>query len=129
MPDEESRSRLCLVGILGGTAISHELPVQGTVIIGRAPEADVRIDHSSISRKHAALHVSHGVRIEDLKSSNGTREREQPVEPDSPVEVHVGESFRVGAITLVLMSRVGTPRIRAFWTHGYFEARVAEECA
>ena len=129
MQDDDSRSRLCLVGLIGGTTISHELPTHGTIVIGRAPEADVRIGHASISRRHATLHLGPPVQIEDLNSANGTRVREQPIAAGERIDLQVGESFRVGAITLVLMTRHETPQIRAFWTHGYFEARVAEECA
>src|SRR5688500_1041409 len=41
--------------------------------IGRSAECDVTIDHETLSRKHAVIHVSwDGAQIEDLKSRNGT---------------------------------------------------------
>jgi two-component system, NtrC family, response regulator AtoC len=132
LTEEIRSSRLCLIGIIGGTAVTYELPPHGTVIIGRARDADIRIDHASISRRHAALHIigsGQPAQLEDLGSSNGTRLREQPIAAGSRVELRPGETMRVGSITLVLQTRLATPQIRAFWTHGYFEGRVAEECA
>ena len=127
--DSRTSGRLCLIGIIGGSAVTYELPPQGTVIIGRAYEADIRIDHASISRRHAALHIGTPPQLEDLGSSNGTCVRERSIAPGARTDLHAGEAIRVGSITLVLQTRVTTPQIRAFWTHGYFEARVAEECA
>lgn len=53
----------------------HELPSSGKVVIGRAPDANVRIDDASISRRHAALHLGPVVHIEDLNSANGVHLR------------------------------------------------------
>jgi two-component system, NtrC family, response regulator AtoC len=53
----------------------HELPSSGKVVIGRAPDVDVRIDDASISRRHAALHLGPVVFIEDLGSANGVHLR------------------------------------------------------
>jgi two-component system response regulator AtoC len=48
------------------------LPESGKLTIGRAPDNDISINHPSISRKHAVLHVGSAVWIEDLGSANGT---------------------------------------------------------
>ncbi|MFM9653892.1 FHA domain-containing protein, partial [Streptomyces galilaeus] len=46
---------------------------QGSSIIGRRPECEVRLNLSSISRRHAMLHVDNGlVMLTDLESTNGT---------------------------------------------------------
>jgi hypothetical protein len=46
---------------------------QGRVVIGRAADADFRIDNPDVSRRHAALSWSDGrIIIEDLGSTNGT---------------------------------------------------------
>lgn len=42
------------------------------VIIGRGPGSDLRIDDSSVSRRHAVLHLSPTTSVEDCGSTNGT---------------------------------------------------------
>ncbi|HXI54444.1 MAG TPA: sigma 54-interacting transcriptional regulator [Polyangia bacterium] len=58
----------------GNTVEPRILPRTGVVSIGRAADANVRIDAPSISRRHAELLLSaHEVHIRDLGSQNGTR--------------------------------------------------------
>ncbi len=46
---------------------------KGRVIIGRAKDADFRVDDSNVSRRHAVIYWSDGeIKIEDLDSTNGT---------------------------------------------------------
>jgi hypothetical protein len=53
---------------------------QGRVIIGRAREADFRIDNPDVSRRHAALYWSNGkIVLEDLGSTNGTMVNGYPI--------------------------------------------------
>jgi len=50
------------------------LPRSGVVVIGRGNEVELRLDHASVSRRHATIRVDDGVvRIADLGSHNGTR--------------------------------------------------------
>ena len=47
---------------------------QSEVILGRDQTCDVKLDHESISAKHAKLRFHHGQWwLEDLESTNGTR--------------------------------------------------------
>jgi len=77
----------------------HPLPASGKVILGRAEDADVRIDDPSVSRRHAALHLDSPMRIEDLGSANGTfvRRREERWSDGDTRKVHrkAGETFAV----------------------------------
>ncbi|MEA2697735.1 MAG: hypothetical protein QOI66_2006, partial [Myxococcales bacterium] len=58
----------------GNSVDPRVLPRTGVVTIGRASDANVRIDAPSISRRHAELLISaHEVHIRDLDSQNGTR--------------------------------------------------------
>ena len=53
---------------------------QGRVIIGRAPDADFRIDNPDVSRRHAAIYWSNGqMLLEDLGSTNGTMVNGYPI--------------------------------------------------
>ena len=79
-----ARARLCLLGIVGGTALAIDLPSSeraagARCTVGRSAEADAAIAHPTISRVHAAFFVSGDARgvarcqVEDLGSLNGTR--------------------------------------------------------
>ncbi|REJ74506.1 MAG: FHA domain-containing protein [Acidobacteria bacterium] len=46
----------------------------GEYLIGSGPDADIRLPHPTVSRRHALLRVQGGsVTLEDLRSTNGTR--------------------------------------------------------
>ena len=64
-----------LLVIEANTSSVFALPaLRGIVTIGRAPEVELRVDHSSVSRKHARIVVErNGIEITDLDSHNGTR--------------------------------------------------------
>ncbi|WP_437929461.1 sigma 54-interacting transcriptional regulator [Sorangium sp. So ce291] len=50
-----------------------DLPRDGSLIVGRSPEADIRIDARGVSRQHARVIIAKGeVHIADLNSHNGT---------------------------------------------------------
>lgn len=68
--DGTGRDRL--VALWEDASVSLDLPPHGRVTIGRADDCDLRIDHASVSRHHAAIHLGVQTRIEDLGSSNGT---------------------------------------------------------
>jgi hypothetical protein len=85
------------------------VPVErgATVTIGRASNADVKIDDGSVSRRHAELHLGAKPTIVDLGSQNGTRVRGSLIEANTPVGVVLGEPFHVGLATLTLhMDRI-----------------------
>ncbi|MGE0552864.1 MAG: adenylate/guanylate cyclase domain-containing protein [Gemmatimonadales bacterium] len=60
---------------LDGVGHPHriEIPVGRVVSVGRAPDTDALIGDVTVSRRHAELEgLSHGLRVRDLGSSNGT---------------------------------------------------------
>ncbi len=121
--------RLCLVVIGEGLDATYPLPDTGRVAIGRAPESDIRIDHPSVSRNHAALEIGDVIALEDLGSVNGTRIRDRLLHANDAIEVALGEPFDVGSVMVVVQQRSTPTNKRHIWAHGYFEARVEEECA
>lgn len=78
------------------------LPPRGTVVIGRAEEADLRIDDRSVSRRHATLHLGETVQLEDHGSANGTRVRGTAVPSGSRVTVRVGDVIELGTVLCAL---------------------------
>ncbi|MBK6687375.1 MAG: sigma 54-interacting transcriptional regulator [Deltaproteobacteria bacterium] len=107
---------------------SLRLPEHGTLTIGRG-EADVVITDPEASRLHVRLHVGAEVEVEDLASANGTRLDGQPLPASTPVPWSIDSKLEIGS-TLLLLHRFTEsalrPRLR---THGYFEARLEDECA
>jgi two-component system, NtrC family, response regulator AtoC len=74
---EVDSPRLQLVVLAGEEARVLDLPAGGSLTIGRAEDAAVRIDDPSVSRNHAILHVGDRLTIEDLGSVNGTIVRDR----------------------------------------------------
>ena len=123
------RQRMSLLVIGDGFVATHPLPAQGSLDIGRGDDAEIVIDVSSISRHHARITVGETITIEDLGSSNGTIARDQRLEVGTPVEISLGEVVDLGTVMIIVQARSTASRPRRIWTHGYFEARLEEECA
>ncbi|MGO8997235.1 MAG: sigma 54-interacting transcriptional regulator [Polyangiaceae bacterium] len=93
---------LKLVVVSQSAFTGYALPARGTIVLGRSEKSDLRIDDPSITRKHAKLHLGDRIEIEDLGSVNGTRVRDQRLEPGRRVPVFRGEAFRLGSALLVI---------------------------
>ena len=56
-----------------GRMLGRSYPLTGVAIVGRAPDCQLRLEDSNLSRKHAKLiPTNDGVVIEDLGSTNGS---------------------------------------------------------
>jgi two-component system response regulator AtoC len=91
-----------LTAFWDGGSLSRVLPATGALTIGRSSACDVRIDHTSVSRKHAVLHVGSVNKIEDAGSANGTRVAGRNVGSGMPVPVAAGEIIEIGNVVLVI---------------------------
>ncbi|MEM6293704.1 MAG: sigma 54-interacting transcriptional regulator [Myxococcota bacterium] len=78
------------------------LPAGGSLSIGRADDADVRIDQDSISRRHAVIHIGEAVEVEDVGSSNGTKVGGQKLERGVRVAVEAGDLIEFGGVSVVV---------------------------
>ncbi len=68
---------------------------QGVVVIGRASVSDLRIQHPSISRRHAQIkRLGEQFFVKDLSSQNGTFVNKQRLATE--VEMKVGDSLAMG---------------------------------
>ena len=106
-----------LVVLVGEELRIFELPARAEVTLGRDESNQVRIDHPSVSRRHAMLRMGSPIVVEDLGGANGTFVREQS-HPDvtgkteklrrlvrETAELAVGESVLLGAVSLVVRHR------------------------
>jgi DNA-binding NtrC family response regulator len=78
------------------------LPATGKVTIGRLNECEIRIDHPSVSRQHAELHVGPPLAVVDLGSFNGTRVAGTRIEPNQPTVVPARAVVEIGSTFLVV---------------------------
>jgi hypothetical protein len=124
-----SERALSLLVVRDGETSTYPLPGDGRAVIGRAATATVRIDHGSVSREHAALHLGASIRLEDLGSSNGTRVRDVPLAPGTQVEVFPDDVIDLGAVLLVLQYRRPGQRLRRVCHPAMLEICVEEECS
>ncbi|HVE87722.1 MAG TPA: sigma 54-interacting transcriptional regulator [Myxococcales bacterium] len=121
---------MVLLAFTGGEVSTFPLPRAGEVVIGRSREADLFIDASSLSRKHAALDIGEsGARLKDLGSSNGTKVRDRPLSPNAWEKVGPGDSIELGDVLVVLQRSARHARARRLWSHAYFEGRLEDDCA
>ncbi|MBL9037342.1 MAG: FHA domain-containing protein, partial [Archangium sp.] len=68
---------------------------QGVIVVGRASVSDLRIQHPSISRRHAQVkRVGEDFFVKDLGSQNGTFVNKQRIATE--VEVKVGDTLALG---------------------------------
>ncbi len=73
--------------------------VNGPTVVGRDRDCTIRIDSTTISRRHARIVVTASeTTVEDLGSKNGTQVNGHPV--TSPVVLNDGDALQVGSITL-----------------------------
>jgi pSer/pThr/pTyr-binding forkhead associated (FHA) protein len=78
----------------------------GEHVIGRDPDVQVRLDRSTVSRRHARLRVTaEGAELEDFVSKNGTFRGTERV--TSPIRLADGDAIRIG--TLLVTFRMRTP--------------------
>jgi hypothetical protein len=127
--DDERAARLSLLVMSDSGVFTYPLPERGEVTIGRSVRCAICVDDPRLSREQAMLTIGGHVEIIDLGSSNGTRVGEERLEPNTPRPLAIGEIVSVGSALMILQPAGAAPRLRHLWTHGYFEARLEDECA
>jgi len=83
-------------------AKGYALPDEGTLLLGRAREAQILLQDPSTSRRHAAIHLGTSVEIEDLGSANGTSVDGQRLQPGRRVPFPLGTVANLGDVRAVL---------------------------
>ncbi len=95
-------ARLRLIVFCGGQVSSHPVPRSGEIVIGRGEDAHVRIDHVTVSRKHATIIVGDALTIVDHGSFNGTSIGGRKIAPNTPVPLGIATIAELGETMVVL---------------------------
>jgi pSer/pThr/pTyr-binding forkhead associated (FHA) protein len=87
--------------IVEGEDAGQQLPLSGSVELGRDSSAGLHIDDTQVSRRHARVTSQDGgAAIEDLGSTNGTYVNDQPLV--GPRQLSPGDRIRVGLTVVEL---------------------------
>lgn len=80
------------------------MPINSSIIVGRAPGSDIYIPDDMISGKHARITpIPDGAVLEDLKSTNGTFLNGMPV--TIPEKLMLGDKISIGMLVLEVDGR------------------------
>ncbi len=100
-PSSAAAGELLLV-VGNARLITH--PITGDeVVIGRAPECDLVLEHRALSRRHAILRRTPQLTVQDLGSTNGVRLARGLVRGGEPVLLAPGESFHIGPFSFLIV--------------------------
>ena len=78
----------------------------GEHVVGRDPDVEIRLDASTVSRRHARLVVTaDGAVLEDFGSKNGTFRGDDRV--TTPVRLADGDAIRIGSLLVTFHLRTG----------------------
>jgi WD repeat-containing protein 70 len=83
-----------IIPLSPATSVHHN----NYLLVGRqAASADIRIDHKSISRKHAVIYfLGEKLVIQDLKTKKGTKLNGELINDDKPRELNHGDHVQFG---------------------------------
>jgi DNA-binding winged helix-turn-helix (wHTH) protein len=83
----------------------QRLPLSvGEHVIGRDPDVEIRLDQSTVSRRHARLVVTtEGALLEAFVSKNGTFRGSERV--SAPIQLADGDAIRVGSVMMTFRVR------------------------
>ncbi len=97
--NQPKRKRACLVQYSGANLGKRYILDLPEVVIGRAPNAPIVINDTSVSRQHAkCIQGVEKVELEDMGSSNGTFINDQKL--TARTTLHDGDIIRLGTILL-----------------------------
>jgi pSer/pThr/pTyr-binding forkhead associated (FHA) protein len=91
--------------IVEGPGAGRQVPVDRPVLIGRATNADLRLDDAQSSREHARISpaTDGSLVVEDLGSANGTFVNHNEVQ--GPARLDPGDELLIGVTLMQVRSR------------------------
>lgn len=142
-PPLDLRRRLCFIALSGAAEGEvFELPPGSTLLLGRAGEADIRLQDDGVSRLHARITVeADRVVLEDLQSRNGTfvggeRITRRELAVDDLVHLGSHSSLKLRYIDSIedsfrerLISAAIRDGLTGVFNRRCFEERLVSECA
>jgi DNA-binding NtrC family response regulator len=124
--DDPVRGTAYLLVVDNDSSSIFHLPRSGAIVIGRAPEVELRVQHASVSRRHATIRIDEGVlRVADLGSHNGTRVNGEPV--GEARALASGDVVTVGDVVLVVHFSAPAVVARAAYAESGWRRRLVEE--
>ncbi|MGE5185131.1 MAG: sigma 54-interacting transcriptional regulator [Acidobacteriota bacterium] len=115
-----------LLVVDGDSSSIFHLPRCGAIVIGRAPEVELKVKHASVSRRHATIRIDDGaLRVADLGSHNGTRVNGEPVAESRALAS--GDVVTVGDVALVVHFSAPAAVARTAYGEAGWRRRLAEE--
>jgi two-component system response regulator AtoC len=123
-----SPPRVRILALWDDEHLSFLLPDAGTVTVGRGAGVELQVGDPSISRQHVRFYCGVRLRVEDLRSANGTTVRGRQLDPGEIVAVSPGDMIELGRTMLFVQRMPARARPVQICTHEYFEARVDDEC-
>ncbi len=110
------RRQTTLTALWEGGGTTRFVGTGGPVVVGRGAGVEVDLEHASLSRRHAVLHIADTLEVEDLGSANGTRVRGRSLRAGERVGIGWGEPIELGAVVVLLRPADGsfaTPKVSA----------------
>ncbi|AKT36085.1 FHA domain-containing protein [Chondromyces crocatus] len=102
--------QLCVQHVVGGGRVrtGDTLDVPEGAVLGRDPGVDIRLDHPSISRRHARF-LGSPLRIENLSVSSGLFVDSVPVTRGVRALLNDGSWVQIGAILFAIVRPAASP--------------------
>ena len=99
--DEAAAGAMLLIGG-EGLLTTHAL-TKPEVVIGRADDCDVVVPSATLSRHHVRLRLGPPLTLQDLDSRNGTHVHGKLHRGGQPVQLCVGDGFRIGRLSFLVL--------------------------
>ena len=88
-----------------GEFTGQEISVQRDMLVGRHQDAEILLQSTDISRKHAALLFRDDhIWVKDLKSTNGTFVNGERVEQEQEIELHDGDMLQFASFMFMILA-------------------------
>jgi two-component system response regulator AtoC len=102
-PDPSSASPGKVLLVVGTSRLITHPIIGDEVVIGRAADCDIVLEHRALSRRHAILRRTPALSVQDLGSTNGIRLARGVVRGGDPVPLAPGESFHIGPFSFLVI--------------------------